>query len=97
MIGVLLLFASTIVVSVVLLTVVACLDVAGLLIARAAARQREIAIRLSIGCGRLSGWPGSCWPKAWCLRCSGVGLGAVMSVWLARLLDASVPLPFHPI
>ena len=89
---VILLFASLIVVVVILLAVVACVNVAGLLVARGMARRREIAIRLSIGCGR--------WrlarlllAESLLLALAGVGLGAAMSVWLARLLVA-VPLPF---
>jgi len=89
---VILLFASLIVVLVVLLAVVACLNVAGLLVARAAARRREIAIRLSIGCGRLR-LARLLLVESFLLAVAGVGLGAVLSVWLARLLVA-VPLPF---
>jgi putative ABC transport system permease protein len=88
---VILLFASLILVIVILLAVVACVNVAGLLVARGMARQREIAIRLSIGCGR--------WrlarlllAESLLLAVAGVGLGAAMSIWLARLLVA-VPLP----
>ncbi len=92
MIRVLLLFASSIIAFVLLLAVVACVNVAGLLVARAMARQREIAIRLSIGCGRMR-LVRLLLAESFLLAIAGVGLGAAMSVWLARLLVA-VPLPF---
>ena len=89
---VLVLFAAVIVVLVLVLAVVACVNVAGLLVARAAARQREFAVRVSIGCGR--------WrlarlllAESLVLAVAGIGLGAVGSLWVARLLVA-VPLPF---
>jgi putative ABC transport system permease protein len=92
MMQVILLFASVIVVLVFLLAVVACVNVAGLLVARAVARQREFAVRISIGCGR--------WrlarlllAESLLLALAGIGLGAVASIWLARVLVA-VPLPF---
>ena len=89
---VIVLFASLIVVLVLLLAVVACVNVAGLLVARAVARQREIAIRLSIGCGRLR-LARLLLAESLLLATIGIGLGAVASIWLARLLVA-VPLPF---
>jgi predicted permease len=92
MMQIILLFASLIVVLVLLLAVVACVNVAGLLVARAVAREREFAVRVSIGCGR--------WrlarlllAESLLLAMAGVGLGAVASIWLARILVA-VPLPF---
>lgn len=92
MMRVMVLFASLIVALVLLLAVVACVNVAGLLVARAVAREREIAIRLSIGCGRLR-LARLLLAESLLLAIIGVGLGAVTSVWLARLLVA-VPLPF---
>ena len=89
---VVLLFASLIIVLVLLVAVLACVNVAGLLVARAVARQREFAVRVSIGCGR--------WrlarlllSESLLLAIIGVGLGALTSIWLARLL-LTVPLPF---
>jgi predicted permease len=92
MMRVLLLFASSIVVFALLLAVVACVNVAGLLVARAMARQHEIAIRLSIGCGRMR-LARLLLAESLLLAAAGVGLGAAVSIWLARLLVA-VPLPF---
>ncbi|PYR92405.1 MAG: hypothetical protein DMF84_12880 [Acidobacteria bacterium] len=89
---VIVLFASLIVVLVLLLAVIACVNIAGLLVARAVARQREIAIRLSIGCGRLR-LARLLLAEGLLLAIIGVGLGGVASIWLARLLVA-VPLPF---
>ena len=89
---VMVLFASLVIGLVLLLAVVASVNVAGLLVARAVARQREIAIRLSIGCGRLR-LARLLLAESLLLAVIGVGLGAVTSVWLARLLVA-VPLPF---
>jgi predicted permease len=89
---VIILFASLVVGLVLLLAVVACVNVAGLLVARAVARQREIAIRLSIGCGRVR-LARLLLAESLLLAVIGVGLGAVTSVWLARLVVA-VPLPF---
>lgn len=92
MIRVIVLFASLIVVLVLLLAVVACVNVAGLLVARAVGRQREIAIRLSLGCGRLR-LARLLLAEGLLLAIIGVGLGAVASIWLARVL-VTVPLPF---
>ena len=88
----LLLFGSVLIVLVLLLVVVACMNVAGLLVARAIARQREIAVRLSIGCGRVR-LARLLLAESFLLALIGIGLGTVVSVWLARLLVA-VPLPF---
>lgn len=88
----LLLFSGLLMVFIVLLAVVACLNVAGLLISRALARQREIAVRLSLGCSR---WRLSRLLFAESLLLTAVGTiaGGVLSVFLARLLVAT-PLPF---
>lgn len=88
----LLLFSGLLLLFVVLLAVVACLNVAGLLISRALARQREIAVRLSLGCSR---WRLSLLllSESLLLAALGTAGGGVLSVFLARLLVAT-PLPF---
>ena len=88
----LLLFASLLVVFVLMLALVACVNVAGLLVARAMARQREIAVRISIGCGRMR-LARLLLAESFLLVTAGIAVGAVISVWLARLL-VSLPLPF---
>ena len=88
----LVLFAGLLLVFIVLLAVLACLNVAGLLISRAFSRQREIAVRLSLGCGK---WRLSrlLFAESFLLAAIGIGTGALLSVWLARMLVA-MPLPF---
>lgn len=90
--GVMLLFGSLLMVLVLLLTVVACVNVAGLLIARAMARRQEISVRVSLGCGRRR-LARLLLTESFLLSAAGIGVGAVLSVWLARMLVA-VPLPF---
>jgi putative ABC transport system permease protein len=89
---VILLFAAAVLVFVFLLALVACVNVAGLLVARSLAREREIAIRLSIGCGRMR-LARLLLTESLMLAVCGVGIGALFSIWLARLLVAA-PLPF---
>jgi len=92
MLKALVLFASVLTFFAILLAVVASVNVAGLLVARAMARQREIAIRISIGCGKMR-LARLLLVESLVLALSGVGAGALLSLWISRVLVA-MPLPF---
>ena len=83
-------FLAVLLVIVALVLFVACVNLAGMLLARAAARRREIAVRLAIGANRAR-LVRQLITETLVLFGGGCALGLLMTAWLTRLLLAVVP------
>lgn len=77
-----------------LVLLVTCTNLAGLLLARSAARSREVAVRLALGASRRS-LVGMLMTESAMLAIAGALAGILVAVWMTGALESTIPsLPF---
>jgi predicted permease len=88
--------AGGLMIVVALVLIIACLNVASMLLARASARQREIGVRIAIGAGR-GRLVRQLVTETLVLACFGAAAAVLLAWWLTRLVSAvnlPSPIPF---
>jgi predicted permease len=72
------------------LLILACANVANLLLVRAVSRRREFAIRLSMGCGRVR-LVRQLMIESLLISLAGAGVAVLVTLWTARTMSAFLP------